>query len=91
MNEKKVKDNKKLWKIVKPFVSNKCFSNNKVVNLVEEDEIISTDTEIAEVLNTFFSNIVGNLNILEYPTSDPISDNICDPVLKADKIQKSSQ
>ena len=35
-----------------------------------------------QVLNTFFSNIVGSLNIPEYVTNDPISENISDPVIK---------
>ena len=82
LNEKEVTDNRKFWKTVKPFLSDKCPSNEKVI-LVEEDEIISKDSEVAEVLNTFFSNKVSNLNIPEYQMNDPISDNINDPVLKA--------
>ena len=30
----------------------------------------------------FFSNILGNLNILEYVTNDHIFDNISDPIIK---------
>ena len=37
---------------------------------------------LAEVLNTFFSNILGSLNIPECVTNDPISDNISDPSIK---------
>ena len=33
-------------------------------------------------MNTFFSNIVSNLNIPEYPVNDPFIDNINDPILK---------
>ena len=33
-------------------------------------------------MNTFFSNIVGSLNIPEYVTNDLISDNISDPTIK---------
>ena len=33
-------------------------------------------------MNTLFSNIVGSLNIPEYVTNDPISDNISDPIIK---------
>ena len=33
--------------------------------------------------NTFFSNIVSNLKIAEYINSDPVSDNINDPVIKS--------
>ena len=55
----------------------------KKIIIVENDEIISNDKEVAEVLNTFFSNIVSNLNIPEYPINDPFIDNINDPILKA--------
>ena len=35
-------------------------------------------------MNTFFSTIISsNLNIPEYPVSDPISNDIIDPVLKS--------
>ena len=34
-------------------------------------------------MNAFFSNIVSNLNIPEYPVNDPFIDNINDPILKA--------
>ena len=79
LNEKNVLDNKKFWKTVKPFLSYKCPLNEKII-IVENDEIISNDK--AEVLNTFFSNIVSNLNIPEYPVNDPFIDNINDPILK---------
>ena len=36
----------------------------------------------AQVLNTFFSNIVGSFNIPEYVTNDRIPDNIRDPIIK---------
>ena len=79
LNEKNVLDNKKFWKTVKPFLSDKCPLNEKII-IVENDEIISNDKEVAEVLNT---NIVSNLNIPEYPVNDPFIDNINDPILKA--------
>ena len=82
LNEKEVTDNRKFLKTVKPFLSDKCPSNEKVI-LVEEDEIISKDSEMTEVLNTLSSNIVNNLNIPEYQTNAPISDNLNGPVLKA--------
>ena len=82
LNEKNVLDNKKFWKMVKPFLSDKCPLNEKII-IVQNGEIISNDKEVAEVLNTFFSNIVSNLNIPEYPVNDPFIDNINDPILKA--------
>ena len=81
LDEKNVTDNKAFWKTVKPFLSDKITSKEKIT-LIEENEIVSNDENTAQVLNTFFSNIVSSLNIPEYDTSDPISDNISDPIIK---------
>ena len=35
-----------------------------------------------KVLNTFFSNIVSNLNIAEYSNSEPLANNISDSISK---------
>ena len=53
LDTKLVTDNKKFWKTVKPLFSENHFSNNKIT-LVEGDEIISTDKEVAEKFNSFF-------------------------------------
>ena len=72
---------KAFWKTVKPFLSDKITSKEKIT-LIEENKIVSNDENTAQVFNTFFSNIVGSLNIPEYVTNDPISDNISDPIIK---------
>ena len=82
LNEKKITDNKTFWKTVKPFLSDKTPSDEKIT-LIEKDKIIKTDSKTVNVLNTFFSTIVSNLNIPEYPVSDPISNDDSDPVLKS--------
>ena len=51
--------------------------------LIKKDKIIKTDTKSANVLNTFFSTIISNLNIPQYPVSDPVSNDMNDPVLKS--------
>ena len=80
LNEKKITDNKTLWKKVKPFLSDKTPSDEKITS-IEKDKYIKTDTK-TNILNTFFSTIINNLNIHEYPFSDSISSKINDPVLK---------
>ena len=40
------------------------------------------EQDTANVLNTFFSNVVTNLKIPEYADYDPIANNITDPILK---------
>ena len=49
---KDVNDNKKVWKIVKPLSSEKVTPNENIT-LIDNNNIISSDTEIAEKLNTF--------------------------------------
>ena len=57
-----VKDNKKFWKIISPLFSNKIKSKEKVT-LVENDEIISNDIEVAKAFPNFCGSIIKNLNI----------------------------
>ena len=78
LDERNVTDNRKFWKTVKPFLSDKIVSTQKII-LVESDKIISNT---AQILNTFLSNIVSNLKIPEYVENNPISGNIKDPILK---------
>ena len=53
------------------------------ITLTEKCRIIITDTKTTNVLNTFFSTTISNLNIPEYPVSDPISNDTNDPALKS--------
>ena len=81
LNEKSINDNKAFWKTIKPFLSHKLRLTNKMT-LIDNEEIIMGDYNTAKVLNTFFSNIVSNLNIAEYSDYEPLASNISDPILK---------
>ena len=59
---KLVTDNKKFWTTVKPFLINKVSKSTKIT-LVEGDEIISTDKDIAQNFDKFYKNAVSSLNI----------------------------
>ena len=59
----------------------KVTSTQKII-LIEKEEIIIGDDNIAEVLNTFFSNIDSNLKIEGYSNCDSLANNIKDHVLK---------
>ena len=64
---------------------NSSFKQNNVQgknSIIEENEIVSNDENLAQVLNTFFSNIVGSLDIPTYVTSNPISDPIIKLIVK---------
>ena len=76
LNIKNVTDNKLFWKSVKPLLSNKS-------RISEKGEILKTESETAETLNSFFSNIVKNLDFSRYSDSDYVTENITDPNLKA--------
>ena len=79
LNEKNITDDKKFWKTVTPFLSDKVLSTERI----ENDKIINNDNETANIMNTFFSNIVINLSVPEYRVYEGISRNISDPILKA--------
>ena len=64
INEKNITDNRKFWQTVKPFLSEKNKSKEKIT-LIKNDEILSDDLEVANTLNIFFSNVVKNLKIPE--------------------------
>ena len=80
LDTKQILDNKRFWKTVKPLFSEKHI-NGKKITLLEGDKIISEDREVAEILNTFFSNIIDNLELKKddkilYDTEHNMSDHI---------------
>ena len=81
---KKVADSRKFWKTVKPFLSDKGISKTSII-LIEGDEIIQEDIEVAKVLSNFFSNAVKDLDVQipsEYLEKDSIvSDDPIDEIV----------
>ena len=65
LNIKIIVDNKTFWKTIKPLFSEKSKSRQKIT-LIEDDQIITDDTDIAELMNNFFSETVTKLNIVGY-------------------------
>ena len=89
LNIKNITDNKLFWKSVKPLFSDESRVRDRI-NISEKGEIFKIESETAETLNIFFSNIVKNLNILRYSEFDSVTGNITDPTLKAIfEIQRS--
>ena len=62
LNIKQVPDNKLFWKSVKPFFCDKG-SNSSKITLVEENNIISDEEEIANIMNNYFINVTKTLNL----------------------------
>ena len=89
LNPSVISDNKKFWKTVKSFFSDKMVSSDSIT-LVEDNNIITNSSKIAEIFGSFFSNAVKNLNIDMHrdifndkcsPTND-LADST-DPISKA--------
>ena len=62
LNIKQVSDNKLFWKSVKPFFNDKG-SNSLKIKLVEENNIITDEEEIANIMNNYFINVTKTLNL----------------------------
>ena len=65
---------------MKPFLSVK---SRLRISISESNEILKTESETAGTLNSFFLNIVKNLNILSYSEAGWVTKNIADTTLKA--------
>ena len=59
---KQVSNNKLFWKSVKPFRNEKG-SNSSKITLVKENNIISDEEEIANIMNNYFINVTKSLNL----------------------------
>ena len=62
LNMKQVSDNKLFWKSVKPIFNDKG-SNSSKITLEEEDNIISDERKIANIINNYFINVTKTLNL----------------------------
>ena len=80
-----VTDNKKFWKTVKPFISDKSSSKSRIT-LVEEGKVVSNESDVAETFNNFFVTITDSLGIIENENiilaSEDFSDHIDEIVFK---------
>ena len=52
------------------------------INLAENEKMLASESETAETLNNFFSNIVKKLNIPKFNSNNLVKENIKDPVFK---------
>ena len=77
---KKITDNKRFWSTMKPFFSDKGAGTKSNITLVEGNDILPEDKDVANTLNSFFGDAVKSLDISipnEYIT---VSSNISDPI-----------
>ena len=59
---KKFTDNKTSWKTITPLSTQVPLKGEKI-NLIENGKNISNDTELCNIFNGFFPNIISDLNI----------------------------
>ena len=92
LNEKDLTDNKQFWRTVKPLLSDKIKSSEKITFVEQretldtdgniDDEIVNDDVKIAEMFNRFFSNAVIDLKIPDFHGAVPLADNISHPIFR---------
>ena len=66
INAKDINDNKKFWKTIKPFFSNKGLNTNKLM-IIEENNLISEESILANTMNQYFTSITKQLNLKKSP------------------------
>ena len=62
LNVKDLPDNRKFWKTITPYFSNKGINSNKLL-LKEKGNLVSGEKELATIMNDFFINITKDLEL----------------------------
>ena len=92
LNVKDLSDNRKFWKTIKPFFSNKGLNSNKLM-LKENNRLITEEKELATVMNTFFVNITESLDLKKDDDSslNPINSEKINDIPEKHKNYPSAQ
>ena len=73
LNIKDLNDNKKFWKKVKPFFSDKGLETHNII-LKGKDELITDSSTLANLFNKYFINITNTLKLKKSPSKfQPLS------------------
>ena len=83
LNVKYLSDNKKFWKTIKPYFSNKGLNSNKML-LKEKGKLVSDEKQLASIINKFFIRITKSLKLKENQGSPPVTLNAM-PTYESDK------
>ena len=72
LNPNIFKDNEKFWKAIRHFISDKQKKFQKDFILVENENVTSDTTDLAEKMNNYFIDVIENLDIehFEEPTTE---------------------
>ena len=60
LNVKYITENKLFWKTVKPSFTDKTLKDERIT-LVENNKVVSDESELVEIFTKYFGNIVQNL------------------------------
>ena len=71
LNVKYLSDNKKFWKTIKPYFSNRGLNSNKML-LKEKGELVSDDRQLASIMNKFFISFTKSLKLKEDQGNPPV-------------------
>ena len=74
-NVKDINDNKKFWKTIKPFFSNKGLNTNKLM-IIAKNNLISEEYILANTMNQYFTSITKQLNLKKFPQLKNLEDII---------------
>ena len=77
---KVITDTKKFWGTIKPFLTDKGMSKNRISLIEGNKKIIADDTEIAEILNIYFGHAASSQGINEPNKSINDGENLRDPI-----------
>ena len=83
-----ITDYRKFWKYIKPSFSDKIATFSNLI-LYDNEDIISKENDVAEIFNSYFSNIVNTLDITDMGNYNAYADDISNPILMA--ISKYSE
>ena len=78
LNDQDFADSEKFWKTQTSF-SEKI---NQMKKTLVDEEIFTQDIKVAEELNSFFSSIVKTLKIPNYSVTNPLAEQLTNPVFK---------
>ena len=62
LNVKYITENKLFWKTVKPSFTDKTLKDERIT-LVENNKVVSDESELVEIFSKYFGNIVQNLEV----------------------------
>ena len=75
LNTKELSDNKKFWKKIEPFFSDKGLETNNII-LKEKTELITNSSTLANLFNNYFINITSTLKLKQSPPKFPSITNL---------------